>query len=389
MLYYCPLESYKERYTMQWSAPITGWLERNWIKAGIEYQRIDTAINMERENIPIKTGLVLDIEKRTNHCFSQIKQLVDLAVKGVLTNNDIIYFDDFWHLGIEALPYAFHQLGINPKMFAFCHAQSVDIYDFTYPMKEWIRPFEKGIGRVMDGVFVNSDLLRNLLIREGVVHHNKVHVIGHIFCSEEVKERFPKQLPKRENTVVFSSRWDDEKNPQFFLAVAENVLAYRSDIQFIICTSAKTLKSNDTNNLIALKKAMDRHPNDIILKTNLSKEYYYLELLEAKIQMNTANQDWVSIVLLEASTAGCYPLYPKFRSFPQALRGQNEYMYPHLDVEEAANKITALMEHDKNFLWSASEIKDRAWIHERHDMSWARMINIMLGENTVEVEPYE
>jgi len=45
MLYYCPLETYKERYTMQWAAPKTGWLERNWIAHKIPYTRIDSILN--------------------------------------------------------------------------------------------------------------------------------------------------------------------------------------------------------------------------------------------------------------------------------------------------------------------------------------------------------
>ncbi len=258
MLYYCPLESYKERYTMQWSAPITGWLERNWIKHKIPYTRIDSEANtQERE---IQTGLVLDIQKRTRHCFAQIYELIVLALSGRLTNKDIIYFDDFWHLGIEALPYAFHQIGIAPKIFAFCHAQSVDRYDFTHPMRHWMRDFEKGISKVLTGIFVNSNMLKQLLIQAGVGTEESVHVIGHIFCEEEMRERFPKELPPKENTVIFSSRWDDEKNPLFFLDVVENVIQIRQDIKFIICTSSEKLKSNNPANITRLRGALRRLP---------------------------------------------------------------------------------------------------------------------------------
>jgi len=395
---------------MQWSAPKTGWLERNWIKAGIPYERIDSILNrmgMNNKNTKelvlgrprrkppytntIDKGLVLDIGKRTSHCFSQINQLVNLATAGNITNDDVIYFDDFWHLGIEALPYAFHQLKISPKMYAFCHAQSVDEFDFTYPMKHWMRDFEKGIGTILSGIFVNSDMLKNLLVEAGIGTEQSVHVIGHIFCEEEVQERFPKKLPLRENTVVFSSRWDDEKKPRFFLDVVKEVMKYRQDIKFVICTSQKKLRSNNPNNLLFLQHAMKEFPNNLFLKEGLSKEEYYLELLKAKIQINTADQDWVSIALLEASTAGCYPVYPNIRSFPQAFKYDNDYIYLPLTPTAAANKIEDIIEY--SYLWGKDKIESRAWIHRRHNTSWARMINIMMKkdveENIVEVEPYE
>ena len=386
MLYYCPLESYKERYTMQWSAPKTGWLERNWIKANIPYIRIDSVGNAMGLRKEIKTGLVLDIKKRTSHSFFQVSQLISLAITGKLTNDDIIYFDDFWHPGIEALPYTFQQLGIWPRMYAFCHAQSVDEFDFTYPMRHWMRDFEKGIGKVLSGVFVNSDLLKQLLVEAGIGTEKTVHVIGHIFCEEEVRERYPKELPPKENTVIFSSRWDDEKNPLFFLEVVEKVMQTRYDIKFIICTSQKVLRTNNPDNLKCLQKAMKQFPNNLFLKEGLTKEEYYVELLKAKIQMNTARQDWISIALLEASVAGCFPVYPYYRSFPQAFRNEKIYMYEPQFPESAAFRISKIMNYP--YMWDKESLQARAWIHQRHNSSWARMINIMMEKDIIKVEPY-
>ena len=393
MLYYCPLESYKERYTMQWSAPKTGWLERNWLKNDIPYVRIDSSENTI-SGIEIKTGLVLDTLKRNRHCCEQVNQLMSLASVGVINSNDIIYFDDFWHFNIQALFYHFHMLGIAPKMYAFCHAQSVDEYDFTYPMRHWMRDFEKGIGKILDGIFVNSTLLKQLLVRAGIGSEKTVHVIGHIFCEEEVRERFPRGLPfkeniTKENTVIFSSRWDDEKNPLLFLDIVHYIMKSRTDIKFIVCTSAKNLRSNNIVNLTRLEWAMKQYPDNLFLKEGLSKEEYYLELLKAKVQINTAKQDWISIALLEASVAGCYPVYPNFRSFPQAFKEQTDYMYEmnqHNNYMAAAYKIYRVMKNPQFF--TEQGIKDRAWIHERHNTSWARMINIMAEEEFIEVEEY-
>lgn len=384
MLYYCPLECYKERYTMQWSAPKTGWLERNWIKHKIPYLRVDSPAGTTSQ--AITTGSVLDSERRTEHAFSQVLQLIQMAVRGQIVDDDIIYFDDFWHPGIEMLPYTFHLLNIHPKMFAFCHAQSVDKYDFTYPMRHWMRPFEIGIGQILDGIFVNSSILRTLLLRAMISSPEKIHVIGHIFSEEEVLSRYYEKEVRKEDRVVFSSRWDWEKDPEFFLQVAQRVINKQPNIKFIICTSSPKLKSNDKILLQNLEETIKLYPDNIILKEGLTKEDYYHELRRAKIQMNTSLQDFVSIVLLEASVAGCYPVYPNFRSFPQAFRDDKNFMYKPQDVEDATDMILSVLDNDSN--WSKESIESRAWIHRRHNSSWARMINIMMDTSVMEVEPY-
>lgn len=384
MLYYVPLECYPERYTMQWSAPVTGWLERNWIKYNIPYIRIDSSEN-KTGNKTVQTGFVLDALRRSRHAFQQVENLICLANEGVLTSKDIIFFDDFWHPGIEMLPYTFHLLNIKPTMYAFCHAQSVDEFDFTYPMKNWMRWFEIGIGEILSGVFVNSDILKELLLEGGISSINKIHVIGHIFSEEEVLERMPRYKMTRTTDVIFASRWDSEKNPLFFLNIVENMVKIRPDIRFVVCTSSPTIRSNNPDNIIALRYYLEKFPANLILKEGLTKEQYYHELCKSKIQINTANQDFISIALLEASVAGCFPLYPKFRSFPQAFGYNDMFMYEHLNITSVCQAIDTILSKE---YWSDSQIISRSWIHKKHNNSWGRMLNIMFGEKVIEVPAY-
>jgi len=46
-----------------------------------------------------------------------------------------------------------------------CHAQSVDTYDFTYTMKEWMRPIELGYDKMFKygGIFVGSSIHKKQL----------------------------------------------------------------------------------------------------------------------------------------------------------------------------------------------------------------------------------
>lgn len=422
-LFYMPLEGYKQRYTHQWSAPQTGWLERRWIEHSIPYERID-GVQSTRE---IKVGSVVDGIGRSTFCFSQIEKLLLKMEKGEITNDSVIYFDDFWHPGIEAIPYACHLLKIKPKIFTFCHAQSVDEYDFTRPMIEWIRPFEKAFFNILDGMFVCCPRLRILTSmgfseagwnvskedkagNEGIkasspLHsksrHRKIHVTGHPFAPDEVLSRMPNHLQdvqlrgyqaeKRKNQVVWSSRWDWEKNPLFFLQVAKKVLTVRPDTVFVVCTSAEKLKSNKPELVVALQREMAKYPSNFILKEGLSKEEYYAILAESKIQFNCALQDWVAITLLEATTAGCYPIYPFFRSFPETFLNSRKYTYDYAGASvgnqnhtiEAADKIISVL--SSNDLWTTEQIHARNWVHDRFKLAWAEQIRIM-GMATDEIK---
>lgn len=371
-LYYCPLEAYKERYTMQLSAPEWGWLERNWKACGIPYVRVEGDRPHEPQNI--NTGVALDAVGRTKMCFAQVTKLLELLPG--MKFDDVIYFDDFWHPGMEAIAYAAQVMGRPvPKMYANLWAQSVDEFDFTYPMRQWMRHYERGNAAVLSGIFVACPSLKDKVVFGGIAGPDDVHAVGHPFSSDEVKSRMTFDAP-REDKVVFSSRWDAEKNPLFFLCVVDEVLRRRPNTRFVVCSSHRTLRSNREHLLRHLQRAIAKHKGKLLLKEGLTKEQYYAELTTAKIQINTADQDWISYVLLEASCAGCYPVYPYFRSFPEVFDFGPEYMYQRLHTDNAADMVCGVLDSDVD-LWTDGAISGRAWIHERFDSTWERMAIIM------------
>lgn len=394
MLFYCPLEPYKDRYTMQWSAPKTGWLESRWTQAGVDYVRIDGDVSSEPRTI--KTGVVLDAVGRSIFCFSQISKLLLMAERGEIKDSDVIYIDDFWTPGLEALPYALGLMKVRPRVYAFLHAQSVDEFDFTHQFRHWIRHVERGYGEWLDGIFVCCPTLKELVVMGGIAPANKVHVTGHPFNSDEVMSRMPQwyrifmgerngvpedtKFQQRKNQIVWSSRFDAEKNPHFFLQVAEKCIkenVFDGDVKFVVCTSSPKLRSNDQRAVPALMNLIAKYPLHVELRENLTKEEYYAVLCESKVQFNCASQDFVAITLLESSVAGCWPVYPYFRSFPETFLWQHPlYMYQHLDVGNAVDRLLQVLVLP-DWQWSAEAIKNRSWIHRRFDSSWMRMADRM------------
>lgn len=396
-LYYCPLEPYKARYTEQ----LSGWMMKRWTQAGVDVAVIPPRAREEQSRL-IDTGVVLDCFSRSSWALEQIDWIVGLIGSGKITSEDTIYLEDFFHPGAEAIPYCCHLKGIKPKVYAYWWAQSVDEFDFSHAMKDWMKWYELMGLEWLDGVFVACPSMKEKIVDAydefGVpstvpgLHplRDKIHVVGLPFDSEEVLSRTgiyqtwvggvkTVGMAPRKNQVVFSSRWDKEKNPDFFCKVAEEVIFRNSpDVKFIVCTGHDQLKSNDPGFIGIAAYMLRRYPHSFDIRLGLSKEEYYQILCESKVQFNCADQDWVSFTLLEASVCGCYPLYPRFRSFPETLDGRTNqnYLYTHKNVNSAVAAIETMLRSTHDY-WSAEAIKQRSWIHTRFDVTWARMLNAM------------
>ena len=368
---YVPLEPYKERYTVQLSAK-DGWLESNWKRAGRQVIRVEGQSLSNTQGI--KTGQVLDAHGRGYWACSQIMELIRLHQQGVLDpKTDVIYFDDFWHPGISALPYLFHMTGQSIPAYAMLHAQSVDIHDFTYPMRHWMRHFEKGTAAFLSGIFVTSKCLYDLCLYAGVGTKENLFFGGLPYNSREVKRLFfPETLLEKKKQVIYSSRWDKEKCPGFFLDVIREVHQQRPDIKFVITTSAEKIRSNDISLVHLLNHFLATSPaaSCLDVRVNQTKKQYYQNLLESKIQFNCADQDFVSWTLLEATTCGCRPVYPNYLSFPEALQYRYELMYNKNDIQSAVQKIIQHIDEPP---------QDWSWVYAPFDKSWERMLAVMEG----------
>jgi glycosyltransferase involved in cell wall biosynthesis len=374
-LFYCPLESYPERYTFQMSRPVDGWVEAALNKYQIKYVRLDADENTAN----IESGSVLDVQRRSHHCLSQSAKVVDTFVGyGTMTGNDVLYFEDMWHPGIEALAYASGVMKLPlPKVYTFCWAQSVDRHDFTHKMQPWMRHYEKMIGSIVTGIFVATPLIKELLFTAGIADWDKIHVVGLPFSTSEVMNHFRPEPVDRKKKVVFSSRFDEEKNPHFMLDVAQHVLMQNHEYEFVCCSSAKNFRTSVAqghalqNRFIQMADKFEGFK----LKLGLTKADYYQELREAWVQLNTADQDWVSFTLLEACAAGTYPLYPNYRSFPEVFDFNQAFMYAKGNVLDCASKINALLANDT--LYASHNRQRLCSINTKHDTTILRMLDIM------------
>ena len=339
------LEPYKARYTLQ----LQDWNETVFKRRGIDYVIVpgETLSNDQA----IVTGQVLDAHGRTYFGMSQLMNLVKMMKAGEATNEDIIYFEDMFQPGIESLPYILKQVPANlrPRIFVRCLAQSIDPDDFVHVwgMSEFMGHYEKMVDSFADGVLASN---------EEMVMHMKIagwkapmyNISGLAFGKSEVRGRIGnaiKPFDERKMRIAFSARWDQEKQPDFYMDVIEEFFdryglvdrhGIPRNVEFCVF-SGSALKSNNNS---YMQRTRDFQSRGLLrVYEDLDKNAYYSLLNDTRILFNCALQDWVSNTVSEADALGCNVLYPAYRSFPETFANDYTRMYAPWSVEDAAIKL--------------------------------------------------
>jgi hypothetical protein len=339
-LYYMGLEPYKARYTLQL---------REWNRAVFEKRKIKY-IMVPGETLSndkaIVTGQVLDAHGRTYYGMSQLMNLIRMMKAGDLNSDDVILFEDMFQPGIESLPYILNQIDSShrPKIFVRCLAQSIDPDDFVHVwgMSTWMGHYEKMVDSFVDGVLATN---------EEMVAHMRIagwtspiyNISGLAFGKEEVQNRVDRIKPfnDRRMRVVFSARWDQEKQPDFYMDLIEEYIKRNGkQVEFVVCSGGK-LKSNNESYMKRTHQMVE--DGKMTIYEDLEKDAYYEIVNNSRVVFNCALQDWVSNTVSEADALGCNVLYPAYRSFPETFANDHERMYVPWSMDDAITKLEKLL----------------------------------------------
>ena len=338
-LYYMGLEPYEGRYTLQ----LQQWSEAAFKRRGIDYEIIhgDTLDDSKS----IVTGQVLDAHGRSYYSLTQMANLVKKMKSGQITWEDTIFFEDMFTPGIEAIPYIVDQLPweYQPEIYVRCLAQTIDPDDFlhVWDMQEWMGHYEKMCDTWVTGILASN---------EEMVAHMKIagwkapifNISGLAFDKDEVQNRVAEIKPflHRKKRVVFAARFDQEKQPGFFMDLIEDYGKYNRDVEFAVL-SGGPLRSNDEKYLSRAKE-LEKTANFKIYE-NLKKNEYYELLADSRVLFNCALQDWVSNTASEADALGTNCLYPAYRSFPETFANDAECLYVPWSMDDVKNKLDHLL----------------------------------------------
>jgi hypothetical protein len=373
-LYYMGLESYKARYTLQ----LTEWNKRVFEKRGLDVVYVPglTLDNSQK----IVVGQVLDAHGRSYFAMSQMMNLVRLMQQGEVTSDDVVYFEDMFQPGFESLGYIINQVPaeMRPRIYVRCLAQAIDPDDFVHVwgMGKWMDLYEK---MVNDIVTISGGAV--LATNEEMVMHMKVagwtapiyNISGLAFGKSEVRERVEGDLPAfntRKHRVGFAARWDQEKQPDFFMDLIDAWYERHPGTAVEFCLfSGAALKSNNDSYMARTREMQSS--GRLVIHEDLEKNDYYNLLTDTRVLFNCALQDWVSNTVSEADTLGCNVLYPAYRSFPESFANDHDRLYIPWSIEDAMNKLEKLLQRPH-----ANQGKISDWTNGTVD----RIVDILEGK---------
>ena len=339
-LFYMGLEPYEGRYTLQ----LQQWNESVFRRRGIDYVVVpgQTIDNTKA----ISVGQVLDAHGRSFFGMSQMMNLVQMMRSGEVTGEDVVYFEDMFQPGIESLPYIMDQIPHHqrPRVFVRCLAQAIDPDDFVHVwgMAKWMGLYEKMVNEFATVLATNEEMVAHMRIAgwEAPIYN----ISGLAFGKEEVLARVNNQVKpwaERADRVVFAARFDQEKQPDFFMDLIE--AWHRNNmprVEFAVL-SGGPLRSNNPKYLERAAQLEER--GMLKIYKDLQKNEYYNIVNDSKVLFNCALQDWVSNTVSEADTLGCNVLYPAYRSFPETFANDHSRMYVPWSQQDAFDKLTTLL----------------------------------------------
>lgn len=366
---YLPLEPYEERYTLQ----LKGWNESRFKERGIPFLTVSG--RTLREDKDIKTGQVLDAHGRCYWSMTQMAELVRLMESGEVGGNDVIFSEDLFQPGYESLPYIMNQLPAEkkPKVFTRNLAQSIDPDDFVFPWRNWMRDFEQLVSKTCDGILMaNTEMGPHMRI---ACLEAPLYVTGLPFDMNEVQSRVGgkaalKPLRERKKRIIYSSRFDKEKQPWFFMDLIEKSDFVARGYEFWILTGSQKLRS--TNPEYVERAERLEAEGKLVIKTGLQKSEYYEILADSQLQFNCARQDWQSNTLNEASALGTLSLCPAFRSFPEALNNSAKHLYVPWSIDDAIAKM--------DYLLTTLDADEVYYAAQDQHQSIDRTIEILIGD---------
>jgi len=380
-LIYCGLEPYQARYTLQ----LTQWNKTVFDRRGYDvcYVPGHTLDNDQK----IVVGQVLDAHGRSYFSMSQMMNLVQLMQQGEVTSEDVIYFEDMFQPGFESMGYIITQVPENmrPRIFVRCLAQSIDPDDFVHVwgMSRWMGDYERMVNDI-----VNISGGAVLATNEEMVMHMKVagwtaplyNISGLAFGKEEVRGRVSGELKpftNRSMRVGFAARWDQEKQPDFYMDLIEEW--HRrfpgSNVEFAVFSGAP-LRSNNNS---YMQRTHDLESSGLLkIYQDLDKNDYYALLNDTRVLFNCALQDWVSNTVSEADSLGCNVLYPAYRSFPETFANDPDRLYIPWSIDDAVNKLAILLKKPHANLgkisdWTDGTIDRICDVMEGNGEQWLRM----------------
>jgi len=389
------LEPLEERYTSQ----MREWVKREFDNHKLDYRFVTPKVRShtgkiidwtdDKDNNPIplrelvsdvltttvENGSVLDAVGTNYYKAKQMAYFMELLhTPDMVKKGDKLLIFDFQYPGLEAIRYTSDLLGLDLEIYAVCHASSYVQGDFTEPMAPWLQFFEHGWWAICDKIFVGSEYHKQAIMERRNAEHleDKIVVTGNAYWNEGIRDTCDNMTPPKERMydIVFSNRWDTEKNIRDFIDLLMLIDAKATrDIQVVITTSRQRLSDGsaeiDLDKMWYLRKRMDHVK--ITTFEGVKKQGYYNVLDNSKVFVSTSIEEMFGYCVAEAVTLACHPVVYNIASHPELLENDERYLAN--NIEDMRDKVLEAIDNP--------DPSPRYMM--KYDTSIAHMIQVMEG----------
>jgi len=252
----------------------------------------------------------LQNESYDSKMFSPINKAIEFETAQI---NDYMSFnirdDDILFLADISFPGIFCNILYHkpcPKMYAFCHATSLNKYDYFRPMRKYKSKIEHQHARLFDCIFFGSQYSANKTnwTGKGIKCHNVA-------------------LPDSPDSIIKPST---------------------NKIRPIDVVSVCRLNIQKVNKKVEKKVEQELGIKIYREEVETWKDYNIL-LANSKVLLITSKEDTYNLTILDAIKCGCVPLVPDKLCFPEILPPQWRYK----DADDLISKLKYMFEND-NFI---------------------------------------
>jgi len=313
-IYLVPIEPIEERYSEQWLT----WFKKELVDNNISHSVIIPPVSLTGNKI--KTGEFLDVIGTNSYKAQQLVILCKLIYEGIILDDDIILFMDYWFPGVEMLQYIRDGAKKKFKIAGMLHAGTWDPFDFLSRsnMTSWARNIENSWLNFADVLFVATNFHKELILNSNQVNPDKIKVTGFPIY-KDFSDNVEKESGLKTINVVFPHRLAPEKQPNLFDKMLDT---YAPASGF---TTRKTQQDYTT------------------------KKQYYRTLSLSKIAISFALQETWGIAMQEAVLLGCIPIVPDrlaySEMYPDVFKIESNVNTPSSEMHDMYKKIEIIF-HD-------------------------------------------
>ncbi|MCX6794270.1 MAG: glycosyltransferase [Candidatus Gottesmanbacteria bacterium] len=212
----------------------------------------------------------------------------------------------------------------------------------------WVSNLEKVWYEKSDLIFVPTDYFKRSMLEHGY-DGSKIFVVGAPVDSEKISAY---SQPRDYNTVIFNHRLNEDKKPEYFLRMVDDLSLQYPNLRFYISTNLNDKDfwhSMDEDLHIKLKEALSKNKS-LSVVFNSSREEYFGLLNRAYLAPCFSTHETFGFSVAESLAAGCIPVVPARLTYPELVDSETDFLYSSTgdlenDYQAALQRMLYFIQH--------------------------------------------